>query len=128
VQGKISEQDHRQLPGQQQTGSQRDHWHHDGSSDRPTDGQLPGGQRTVALARVEAVAFDVHQVVDQVDGAGHQAEQNEGGYHARQRLSLGELLVEQDGGEDEAILRPLDGPHGGNQTPHRGRQRVPQGA
>jgi hypothetical protein len=73
---------------------------------------LPAGDRAQALLRVHAVAFVVGDVVDQVDGAGDEAECPEN----RQRLEavsrVRQVAGEDQRRENEDVLDPLVGTEG----------------
>ena len=73
-----------------------------------------GGQRAQTFARMGTVAFDVDQIVHQVDRARHQAKEKKGDQDAANRVQFRQpqFAVEEQGGEDEAVFGPLAGPHG----------------
>ena len=58
-------------------------------------GELPGGDRPVALLRVRAVELDVVEVVDQIAGAGDRAEGDEGERRVAERADVVELAREE---------------------------------
>src|SRR5262249_4937175 len=65
------------------------------------------GDRAKALLRVRAVALGVHDVVDQVDPAGEEAEDHEGEHGARHERRLVKAPREDQPREDEEVLGPL---------------------
>ena len=70
-----------------------------------------GRQRSIALLRVQPVLGHVDQVVDDVDRARDQAEQDEGREGPQKRADLKQLDVEDQRGPHEDVLRPLFWPH-----------------
>lgn len=90
---------------------------HQQPSHRPgnTRLELAGCQRSVALLGMLAVAFDVHQVVDQVHRARDHAEEQEHGQRRQRLLRIAQPAGQDDGGEDEAVLGPLPGAEGSDQ-------------
>jgi hypothetical protein len=62
---------------------------------------------------VHAVALQVVQVIDDVDRAGQQAEQQKPGQRAqeRDRIAQAELPVKDHRGQQESVLGPLAGTH-----------------
>lgn len=89
----------------QGSGEQHDR-HGDGHARR----QRPRGDRPEALARVLAVGVGVPDVVDQVDAAGDQAEQDERDQDREQDAGLRDRARGERHGEHEHVLRPLPGP------------------
>ena len=59
----------------------------------------------------------VRYVVDDVDGARHEAKEDESNGCAGQRGDLEQLLIEDQGREHEAVLDPLMGTHGLDESP-----------
>ena len=72
--------------------------------------QSAGGDRSHALARIQAVAVPIGHVVDQIDRAGQRAEDREPGQR-QPRGRREEPLREHQPGEDEQILHPLAWAH-----------------
>ena len=94
-----------------------------GQPERGASAQLARGDRPRALDRVQAVERGVAHVVEQVAGARHRAEGGEQHRALEDRLQVLEPAGEDDGGEDEEVLRPLGGPQGdedrsGGRPPH----------
>ena len=92
---------------------------HRGDRHRGALGELAGSQRPEALLRVLAVELDVDQVVDEVAGAGDQAEGDEGERRLQHIVGLVELAREQQPGEDEDVLDPLGRPPRLDRRPQR---------
>ncbi len=70
----------------------------------------------MTLGRVLAVLFNIHQVIDEIDGAGNEAKKDKGSHRLGQQLWNEKLLIEDQGGEDEDVLGPLFGAHGFQQA------------
>jgi hypothetical protein len=60
---------------------------------------------------VLSVLFQIYYVVDEVDGAGDQAEEDEGEGDAGESMGQEELSIEDEAGVDHRILGPLLGTH-----------------
>lgn len=108
----ISQQDGGEGRVEQVAKRQDDDYQADGGYPGDVQGQFARGQRALALFGVFAVAFDVGDVVDDIDGARNQAEQGEAFEGAQEGLEDKELFVEDKREEDEAIFRPLARAHG----------------
>lgn len=67
------------------------------------------------------IRFQVCQVIDDVNGAGSHAQEDEAGDGPDQRLYLEELTIKSQGCEDEPVFNPLAGAHGlQNRSEHDG--------
>src|SRR5699024_1875479 len=93
--------------GQAQGCDDEDHGH----GVREADGQDTCGDRAEALGGVGAVGFDVAGIVDQVDGGGREAEDDEGEGDVEKRALVedGVGTRGQGRGEHEDVLDPLLG-------------------
>lgn len=79
--------------------------------------QLAAGQRTEPLLGVPAIALDVGEVVDEVDGARDGAERQERHEGAGELRAAAELPCQQQGGKHERVLGPLARPQAGHHRP-----------
>ena len=66
-----------------------------------------GGNRAKAFLGVQTVGGAVAQIVHEIDRAGSQAKEREGGEDVPDRRRMGQLFSEDDAGEKEAILDPM---------------------
>ena len=92
--------------------------------ERGPRGELPAGDGTGALDRVEPVGRGVTDVVDEVGGARRGAVGDEGGDGGDPAAGVAQLGSEDDPGEEEQVLRPLPRPQRdecghGRRAPHR---------
>ena len=118
----VDGQDDRQRGLPQRPGDEGHDGEDDRQRDRPTDAQLPRRDGPEPLARVRPVGLDVARVVDQVDRAGDQAEQDERDPGADEGGAADLLARGQHGGQDEDVLDPLPRAHGAQPRGARGRR------
>ena len=91
----------------------------EGGGDGRDGREDPGREGPVAFDRMEAVGLDVAQVIQQVDAARDEAEE-ERGSEGREGLDRRDGLrmvaeSEEEGGEDDGVLGPLGGPESGDE-------------
>jgi hypothetical protein len=60
------------------------------------------------------VSLDIQQVIDNINCAGNQAEKNEPSQSSQCGLEIiqAQFVVEDEGGEEKNVFRPLAGAHG----------------
>ncbi len=112
VEGDVYGRDGPEARVQRQAGCEDKDREQDCCDDRRARLELTGGQRPVALDRVQQVLGQVRQVVDDVHESRGQAKQDEAGEDSHQRAQAEELAIEDQGREDKGVLRPLPRAHG----------------
>ena len=72
---------------------------------------LPGGDRTESFDRMQAVFTCVHQVIEDIDAAGEQAETGKQDCNVPQPVRVPYLLCKKHGKEQEDVFYPLGRAH-----------------
>ncbi len=116
-QQQVTDQDRPKRRTQPKRYRQADDHEHDCSRHRHPRGEDARRQGAVTFGGVLAVFFDIDQVVDEVGGAGNQAETDERHRGTQKERRLEQFAVEHQGGVDEAVFCPLARTHRLEQGP-----------
>src|SRR6266851_485061 len=96
----------------------------DHSAGNGASGKQPGGDGPVPLFRVPPILLAVEPIIEEIHAAGEQAEGDHRERRPERGVSSKDALREEQGGEDDQILRPLPRAKRGEQgQPTRGGRR-----
>ena len=112
VERQIENRDGQEFRGEQVRNRNDDEQNDHGCDPGDGDGKLTRGDGAIPLFRVIAIRFDIGDVVDDVNDAGKQAEQDEACQNVEDGREIGQLSIEDQGDEQEDVFGPLFGTHG----------------
>ncbi len=113
IEGEVQRRDDEEAPAEDDreaaAGEEERHQQHEGVA----DAEGAGGERAMALLRMEAIRLAVGIVVQDIDGAGQQAEADHRQTHPPEIARAQRRRGEEEGCRDEGVLDPVLGSENG---------------